>query len=201
MDYRIYLDFNHWTHAHAWVGHLFSFVVLWGLVALAATAAALWLLDRPDGGRRWKIVAASSLASAALGLGINLAIHSAWHRDRPYVGHPSAAIFHPYSMAHDAGFPSDHATVAFGIAFGILFLEPLLALPFFFVALAVAFGRIIIGAHYPGDVGGSFLVALFSAFVVVVLARPVIAFLVRLFERVTDPLVAPLWRRAAPTGR
>jgi hypothetical protein len=39
-------------------------------------------------------------------------------------------------------------------------------------------------------------VALVAAFLVVRLARPVVDRVVRLVERISDPLVRPLWRRA-----
>jgi membrane-associated phospholipid phosphatase len=61
---------------------------------------------------------------------------------------------------------------------------------FLVAALLITAGRVFIGAHYPGDVVASLAVALVSAFVVVRLARPVVAALVRLFERVTDPVLS-----------
>jgi len=63
-------------------------------------------------------------------------------------------------------------------------------------AVLIAVGRVLIGAHYPGDVLASLGVALVAAFVVVRLARPIVDRVVRLVERISDPLVRPLWRRA-----
>jgi hypothetical protein len=40
----------------------------------------------------------------------------------------------------------------------------------------------------------STVIALAAAFIVVRLGRPVIAFVVRIVERVTDPLLARVWR-------
>ena len=65
------------------------------------------------------------------------------------------------------------------------------------VALLIAVGRLFIGAHYPADIGASLLVAATSALLVVRFGRPVVAFLVRLVERATDPVLRPLWRRSA----
>jgi membrane-associated phospholipid phosphatase len=59
----------------------------------------------------------------------------------------------------------------------------------------IAVGRVLIGAHYPADIGASLLVAAASAFLVVRFGRRTIAFLVRLVERATDPVLRPLWRR------
>ena len=55
-------------------------------------------------------------------------------------------------------------------------------------------------SHYPGDVLASLVVAAVASLVVVRAGRPVVAYLVRVFERLTDPLVRPLWRsnRSAP---
>src|SRR5207248_2475691 len=67
-------------------------------------------------------------------------------------------------------------------------------------AALIALGRLFIGAHYPGDVGASVLVAAASALIVVRLGRPVILWLVRLVERATDPILRPLWRRVPSPG-
>ena len=61
-------------------------------------------------------------------------------------------------------------------------------------AFLIGVGRVFIGAHYPADVLAGCVVGLGSAFVVARLARPLLERLVRLAERLTDPLVAPLWR-------
>jgi membrane-associated phospholipid phosphatase len=79
----------------------------------------------------------------------------------------------------------------------VLAFDPLAGALFLVAAVLIAVGRVLIGAHYPGDVGASLLVAAGSAVVVVRFGRPVIAFLVRLVERATDPLLRPLWRRGA----
>jgi membrane-associated phospholipid phosphatase len=67
----------------------------------------------------------------------------------------------------------------------------------FFIVLAVliAVGRLVVGEHYPGDVIAGAAIGTVSAFVVIRLARPVIALLVRLIERATDPVLALAWRR------
>jgi membrane-associated phospholipid phosphatase len=63
--------------------------------------------------------------------------------------------------------------------------------------VAIGVGRVVIGEHYPLDVVAGCFVGLGAALLVVKLARPAIAWLVRLVERVTDPLLAPLWRLRA----
>jgi undecaprenyl-diphosphatase len=61
-------------------------------------------------------------------------------------------------------------------------------------AVLIGVGRVFIGAHYPADVLAGCLVGLASAVLVARLAKPVIGRVVRLLERITDPLLAPVWR-------
>jgi membrane-associated phospholipid phosphatase len=72
--------------------------------------------------------------------------------------------------------------------------DPIVGAVFLVAAVLIAIGRVLIGAHYPGDVLASLVIAAISALVVVRLGRPVVAWCVRLAERATDPLVRPLRR-------
>jgi undecaprenyl-diphosphatase len=191
MDYRFYRWVNGIDRHHTWLPHTFSVVESVGVVVIAVAAFALWLLARPGGSRRWKLASASALASAALGLLINRVIGHFWHRARPYETHHGV---YTLSHSHDPSFPSDHASAAFGIAFAVLFFDPLVGALFLVLSILIAIGRVVIGAHYPGDVLAGAGIGLFAAIVVVQIARPLIALLVRLVERVTDPVAAPAWR-------
>ena len=145
MDWRVYHRINVFVSHHHGVGQVFRYVESYGTVVIAVAAVLLWLLARPDADPKWKLAAASALASGALAFLVNQVIHALWDRARPYEAH--AGVYHPYSTSTDAGFPSDHSSAAFGIAVAV-----------------------------------------------VRLARPVLAFLVRLVERLTDPIVRPAWR-------
>jgi membrane-associated phospholipid phosphatase len=52
----------------------------------------------------------------------------------------------------DFSFPSDHATVAGAVAAGLFLVNRRLGLIAIIAALAMAFARVYVGAHYPGDV-------------------------------------------------
>jgi len=196
MDWRIYKAIYHVSTHHHWVGTLFSDIEKASIPFMVVATVALWLLARPGGDRKWKYAAGSGLAAAAVALLANRIISSIWHRDRPYEAHH----FHdPWSNSTDASFPSDHSSASFGIAFAVLMFDTLAGALFILAAAIIAIGRVFIGAHYPADVGAGVLVGLGSALVVVKLARPVIGLLVRVVERLTDPVLRPLWRRAART--
>ena len=195
MDWRVYKAIYEVSLHHHWVGTLFSDVEKASIPFMVAITVGLWLLARPGGSRKWKLAATSGLASAALALLVNRVIsHEIWHRDRPYLDH---RIAHPWSNSTDASFPSDHASASFAIAFAVLMLDPLAGAIFLVFAVVIAIGRLFIGAHYPGDVGAGFLVGLASALVISKLLRPVVAWLVRQVERLTDPVLRPIWRAAS----
>jgi membrane-associated phospholipid phosphatase len=194
VDYRLYHAIDSFSAHHKWLAHAFSALETYGIFVFAAAAFALWLLARPGGSSRWKLASASALAAGALALLVNQVISKTWHRDRPYQTHPNA--YH-LSSAKDASFPSDHASAAFGIAFAVFLFDRLVGSFFLAAAVLIAVGRVFIGVHYPGDVLASLAVGLGAALLVVRVARPLLAFLVRVVERITDPLLAPIWRRTA----
>jgi len=94
--------------------------------------------------------------------------------------------------------PSDHASAAFGIAFAVFLFNRVVGAIFLAAAFIIGAGRVFIGAHYPADVLAGCLVGLGSALLLVQGAGPPIKRLVRLVERATDPLLAPIWRLRAP---
>ena len=193
MDWRVYHAVNRFVSHHAWLGRLFHGVETYGTIAIGVAAVALWLLARPGGSRKWKVAAGSALASAGLALLANRVIAGIWHRDRPFQAHHVVHLWGPRKT--DASFPSDHASAAFAIAVAVLLIDPIAGAAFLVLATLIGLGRVVIGEHYPGDVLAGILVGSLAAVVVVRLGRPVITLLVRVVERVTDPLLSIAWRR------
>lgn len=196
VDYRIYRAINQFVYHHAWLGRGLNALETWAVPVIAVATFALWLLARPGGDRKWKFVSAYALGSAALALLINQAIGKIWHRQRPFAAHPAAHVWG--SRSHDPSFPSDHASAAFGIAFAVFLFDRLAGSVFLAAAAVIGVGRVFIGAHYPLDVLAGCLVGLASALLIAHVARPLIDRLVGLFERATDPLLAPIWRTRIP---
>jgi membrane-associated phospholipid phosphatase len=192
MDYRLYHAINQFVADHSWLGHGLTAIENWAVPVIAVATVALWMLARPGSERKWKLASASALASAALALLVNQVIADFWHRARPFATHSDAHVWG--SRSRDPSFPSDHASAAFAIAFAVFLFDRVVGSVFLAAAAVIGVGRVFIGAHYPADVLAGCLVGLASALLVARLARPVIGFLVRLVERLTDPVVAPLWR-------
>ena len=161
----------------------------WAIVVLLVVAGGLWLLARPGGSLRWKLATATAAISAVVGLIANVVLSKIWYHDRPFVTHPTQTVLLIHH-AKDNGFPSEHATVAFAVAFAVLIFSLRVGAFLIVLATAIALDRIFVGVHYPADIVASFFVGLGSALLVGVLGRPYVTWLVRLISRATDPVVA-----------
>jgi undecaprenyl-diphosphatase len=192
VDWNVYKAIYDVSLQHHSIGTAFSDIEKVSIPFMVIVTVGLWLLARPGGSEKWKLAAVSALGSAALALGINRLISSEiWDRKRPYLTH---SIAHPWINSHDASFPSDHASASFAIAFAVFAFDRVVGGIFLFFALVISGGRLFIGAHYPSDVGAGLLIGLAAALVVTRLARPAVVFLVRHVQRLTDPVLAPIWR-------
>jgi len=192
LDYRIFHAIDEFAGDYKWLAHATYLFETIGVVLYAAAVLLLWLATAPGEERRWKIAALSGTASAGLALLINQLIAQIWHRPRPYESHPQ--VYH-LTKSHDPSFPSDHASAAFGIAFGIYFIDRRIGKFFLAVAVLIGFGRLLVGAHYLTDVLASVVVAAVAAGLIVRFGKPLLTRLVLLLERATDPLVTPFHRR------
>jgi membrane-associated phospholipid phosphatase len=168
----------------------------WAIFVVVALAAATWFFARPGGSNRSKLAAASAGASTVLALLANTVLGHLWYHARPFADQPKQTVLLVHHGA-DNSFPSDHASVAFAIAFAVLAFHRRLGLFLLAAAVAVGLDRIFVGVHYPVDVGTSVLVGLGAALVVTTAGRRYVEWAVRLASRVSDPLVAAVARQMA----
>ena len=162
------------------------------IVLVALTFLIPWRSRRSE--RRDGAVLAT--AAAGLALLINQPIAHLVDRTRPFLAHPAHAHL-LISQSHDPSFPSDHATGAFALAFGIWIYDRTIGAFILVLAAIVAFARVYVGTHYPGDVVGGALIgiAMASALYLIAPTR-------RLLEAVAR-IAGDLWdrvlRRLTPT--
>jgi membrane-associated phospholipid phosphatase len=180
---------------HGLIGDEIEDFTIWSVPVLAAATIGLWLVSRPGSVSRWRLAAASALASAGLALLTNQVISHIWHRARPTDAHANAHLWFVHA-SHDPSFPSDHAAASFAIAVSVFLVSRRVGAVFIIAAAAISFARILVGLHYPGDIAGGVLVGTSAALVVHHLARRPLIAVVRAAGRLTDPLLAPLWRIA-----
>jgi membrane-associated phospholipid phosphatase len=200
---RSYREWIDWSIFHALNGQLrgddsaqdaAELYNAWAIFALVAIAAATWFLARPGGSLRSKLAAASAGISAVVALLVNAVLGHLWYHARPFADHPKQTVLLVHHGA-DNSFPSDHASVAFAVAFAVLMFHRRLGIVLVAVAVGVGLDRIFVGVHYPIDVLTSVFVGLGAALVVTIPGRPYVEWLVRQVSRITDPVVLAVRRR------
>ncbi|HII80072.1 MAG TPA: undecaprenyl-diphosphatase [Methanosarcina sp.] len=99
--------------------------------------------------------------AALLGLGINFIITLFYFHPRPFMV-PTGTLL--IAHAAESSFPSDHATIMFSVSLMLLTFRDLRrsGAVFFVLAFISGFARVYSGLHFPMDMAGSLLVALFS---------------------------------------
>ena len=108
--------------------------------------------------RRWGTLWLTWIA-VALADWTATAIKALVDRPRPFERYAEPQTLVPH--AHDASFPSGHASTSFAAATMLSLAFPPLAPALLLLAAAVAFSRVYVGVHYPLDVlGGAALGAL-----------------------------------------
>jgi len=158
------------------------------IFVLVAIAGSIWFFARPGGPTRSKLAAVSAAAAGALALLINVVLGQLWFHDRPFVDHPHQTLL-LVRHAADNSFPSDHASLAFAIAFAVLAFHRRLGLLLLLGAACIGADRIFIGVHYPLDVLASLFVGLGAALVVTTVGRPSVKWTVEQLSRLSDPVV------------
>jgi undecaprenyl-diphosphatase len=158
------------------------------IFVLVAAAALLWFVARPGGSLRPKIAATSAATATAVALLGNVVLGQLWYHQRPFAGPPHQTLL-LVQHAADNSFPSDHATVAFSIAFAVMAVYRRVGLALLVVAVAIAVDRVFVGVHYPIDVAASLLVGLASALLVTTAGRSPIRWAVERLSKLSDPVV------------
>lgn len=116
------------------------------LVALAGTIA---LLTRPP---RVVSVLAQTVASALLAWGLLEGVYALYDRPRPEEVFGAAAIsLDGHSWSRLESFPSGHMAITTALAVAVAFAFPRLRRVLWAYVLAVAFTRVLFGAHFPLD--------------------------------------------------
>jgi undecaprenyl-diphosphatase len=194
VDWSLFHLLNGVTRGHDGPQDVAETFNAWAIFVLVAVAGGIWFVARPGGSLRPKLAALSAAISAALALVVNMLLGQLWYHDRPFVDHPGQTVLLVRHGA-DNSFPSDHASVAFAVAFAILAFHRRAGLLLLAGAVAVGVSRILVGVHYPIDVAASVLVAFGTAALITTLGRPYVTWLARQLSRLSDPVVATARRR------
>jgi undecaprenyl-diphosphatase len=192
-DFRVVNDF---ARSSGWLHGFFTFFATYGIVLFVFLLLFGWWRSRHADAPALLPRLLWAPIAALLAVAINQPIVSAVHERRPFVALPHVLTL--VSHAPDPGFPSDHATACGALAVGLLIASRRLGAVAALIALLVAFARVYVGVHYPGDVLGGLAL---GAAVAAIGAVPATWLLTRGTEAVGHSRLAPLvtGRSATPT--
>jgi membrane-associated phospholipid phosphatase len=123
----------------------------------AANNSGLWLataagLAVAGGGAGRRAAVRGTVAIGVTSALVNLAVKSAWSRQRPDRAGVGVPLWRNVRMPTSTSFPSGHAASGFAFAAAIGRDQPWLGVALRFTAAAVAYSRVHTGVHYPGDI-------------------------------------------------
>jgi undecaprenyl-diphosphatase len=159
LDYHVF----HWANQLAARHDSFE-DPLKAYVQASEVIFALGLVALFLAGPRLRRAAVAAGLSAGVALIVAHFLAAAIDRHRPFVDHPLAHNF--LAHASDPGFPSDHATGAFAIAFALVLRDRVIGIVALVLALLLSFGRVALGVHYPSDVFAGAVLGLMAALLV-----------------------------------
>jgi undecaprenyl-diphosphatase len=194
LDWTLFHFVNNLLVGHPLLADGFEDFSIWSVPLLAVATLLLWFADRSGAAPKWKLATTTALASAGVALATNQLISHLWARPRPTAAHHDAHLFF-VAPSTDPSFPSDHAGAAFAIAVAVFLISRRVGVGFLVAAAAIAFDRVLIGLHYPGDITAGALVGLGAALLIHRFGQTPLRRVVGLVSRLSDPLVRPVWTR------
>lgn len=149
LNHRLFDDINAFARNTGWlhsplVDYAKDGVVLFGLLLIVG------LIRSRHGTPRTLAAVVWAGMAVLIAVAVNQPIVHAVHEARPYTGHPNVLVL--VARSADLSFPSDHSVMAGATAAGLLLFSRRIGLVAVVAALLMAFARVYVGAHYPGDV-------------------------------------------------
>ncbi len=166
LDSRLFIWVN--SHHHPWVDPVMVYISYPGPLWLIPGLFILYRLWRGDNRERMVWIGLALLLIASDHLCAQI-LKPLFHRLRPYLAVPGTRIYHHHhwmvmtatEMAHrgkSLSLPSCHAMNTSAAAAYLVALFGRRAWPMIPLALAVAYSRLYLGYHYPGDVAAGMLI-------------------------------------------
>jgi undecaprenyl-diphosphatase len=115
VNYSVFQLINDWAAHYDWIDDFMEFCAQDIVWILLAVLALLWLTGKAS---NQKVVFYACLSAVVSLLLASFLIAPEVNHPRPFVSH---TVHQLIAHASDASFPSDHATMAFSVAFGVWF--------------------------------------------------------------------------------
>ena len=181
FDRSWFLHVNAFARDTPWLHEPARLWAQYGVVVFAALLLWSWWSARAR--RDVRAVAAALWApiGTLLAVGLNQLVGGSVDEARPYAVLPHVLVL--VSRTSDFSFPSDHAVMAGAVATGLWWVDRRLGLVAGLAALAMAFARVYVGAHYPLDVVAGLALGALVTSLGLLAARPLVVRLVLALER------------------
>jgi membrane-associated phospholipid phosphatase len=148
LDAQIYLGVNHLPHNRYLNSFFYFFTVIFkGGLAWYGVLGVLLLLHPK---RAWPVARKIAVPLALSSAIVEFPVKTFFRRKRPFITLIKATVIGKKPGSYS--FPSGHSAAAFGGAYLFSRQFPRLRWLFYLIAALVAFSRIYLGDHYPGDV-------------------------------------------------
>jgi membrane-associated phospholipid phosphatase len=152
VDRTVFRWINNLATHTSWANGVARFYANYGIVVFAALCVVAFLDARKHDNQTALAGTIWAAGGAVVALGIAQLIGRAVDRARPY--DQLANVHLLVARTSDFSFPSDHATVSGAVAVALLLVNRRWGIVAGVAALAMAFTRVYVGAHFPGDVVG-----------------------------------------------
>ncbi len=138
-----------------------QFAAKWLIYLTGLWMVIMWIRS----GRAMRTALLDSAFAAALGLGLSQVISYFYYHPRPFeIKLGNQFLYH----ATESSFPSDHGVIMFSITLALLMSR--VSRPWgsglMLVSLVIVWSRVYLGVHFPLDMAGAFVVALFSVLII-----------------------------------
>ncbi len=187
-DRTLFRDVNSFARSTDWLHPTMLDYASYGVVLFAGLLVVGWWVARSTGDLVRVAAALWAPVGALLALGVNQFLVHAFHEPRPYDVLSNVLVLARRSA--DYSFPSDHAVMAGSVAAGLFLANRRLGIVTVVLALLMAFARVYVGAHWPGDVMVGLVVgAAISLAGFLVVRRPAVALVTALARTPVRPLL------------
>lgn len=140
----------------SWMTAVAIFCARWLIVLYVCFGCVMLVVQSP----RLRHGAREAFWSFCIAVILTSSLSAVLLRPRPFVAYPDVRLLIP--IPFNASFPSGHTAAAIAIACALFVADPVLGIVAFVMAVFIAFGRILVGVHYPSDILGGIVIGLLS---------------------------------------